>query len=114
MCRKLWRCFGCECGWQGGGCRRRTETETKTKTVIDPPTRSQPPNPQPTSQAPTTTLTQLQIQEQADKLLAHASEIGLSVLSRADAFWKEGKERARGIYEGQGQGARGTGVGEGG
>jgi hypothetical protein len=54
---------------------------------------------------PPTTLTQLQIQEQADKLLAQASEIGLSVLNRANAFWREGKERARGIYEERGGGS---------
>ncbi|KIM76584.1 hypothetical protein PILCRDRAFT_12638 [Piloderma croceum F 1598] len=60
---------------------------------------------------PTQPLTQLQIQEQADKLLAQASEIGLSVLSRANAFWKEGKERARGIYEERGGGSASANTG---
>ena len=40
-----------------------------------------------------------QIQEQADKLIAQASEIGISVFNRANAFWKEGKERAQRLYE---------------
>ena len=39
------------------------------------------------------------IQDQADKLLLQASEIGLSVLTRASAFWKEGKEKVKVIIE---------------
>jgi hypothetical protein len=39
------------------------------------------------------------IQEQADRLLAQASEIGLSVLSKASLFWKEGKGRVQKAYE---------------
>jgi len=49
-----------------------------------------------TGSGPTTTTTSTtttDIQDQADKLLLQASEIGLSVLSRASAFWKEGKEK---------------------
>ncbi|KAL7282710.1 hypothetical protein ACG7TL_004184 [Trametes sanguinea] len=42
---------------------------------------------------------QRKLQEQADKLLAQASEIGLSMFSRANAFWKEGKERVQKVYE---------------
>ncbi|KAG6908358.1 hypothetical protein DXG01_005176 [Tephrocybe rancida] len=38
------------------------------------------------------------IREQADKLLAQASEIGLSVFSKASSFWKEGKERVQKAY----------------
>ncbi|GLB34387.1 putative SWA2 protein [Lyophyllum shimeji] len=38
------------------------------------------------------------IQEQADKLLAQASEIGLSVFNKASVFWKEGKERVQKAY----------------
>jgi hypothetical protein len=98
--------FGGALGASAGAGGREEDAEDEQRqrprprpSSTPPPTRSQPPNPRPTSQAPTTTLTQLQIQEQADKLLAQASEIGLSVLSRANAFWKEGKERARGIYE---------------
>ncbi|KDR78742.1 hypothetical protein GALMADRAFT_137751 [Galerina marginata CBS 339.88] len=39
------------------------------------------------------------IQEQADKLLAQASEIGLTVFSKASAFWKGGKEKVVKAYE---------------
>lgn len=43
--------------------------------------------------------TQRNLQEQADKLLAQASEIGLTMFNRANAFWKEGKEKALKAYE---------------
>ena len=39
------------------------------------------------------------MQEHADKLLAQASEIGLNMFNRANAFWKEGKEKALKAYE---------------
>ncbi|KAL5508336.1 SWA2 [Sanghuangporus vaninii] len=39
------------------------------------------------------------IQERADKLLAQASEIGLTVFSRANALWKDGKEKMQKVYE---------------
>ena len=42
---------------------------------------------------------QRNLQEQADKLLAQASEIGLSVFNRANAFWREGKEKVQKAYE---------------
>ena len=45
------------------------------------------------------------IQDQADKLLSQASEIGLSVLSRASAFWKEGKEKVVKVMEERNVGA---------
>ncbi len=40
-----------------------------------------------------------ELQEQADKLLSQASEIGLSVFSKASAFWDKGKERVVKAYE---------------
>lgn len=43
--------------------------------------------------------TQRNLQEHADKLLAQASEIGLNMFNRANAFWKEGKEKALKAYE---------------
>ncbi|KAI0355420.1 hypothetical protein OH77DRAFT_1424915 [Trametes cingulata] len=43
--------------------------------------------------------TQKNLQEQADKILAQASEIGLNMFNRANAFWKEGKERVQRAYE---------------
>ncbi|KAK0243425.1 hypothetical protein EDD85DRAFT_327190 [Armillaria nabsnona] len=38
------------------------------------------------------------IQEQADKLLAQASELGLSFFNKANAAWKEGRERVQKVY----------------
>ncbi|KAH9002277.1 hypothetical protein EDB86DRAFT_2800719 [Lactarius hatsudake] len=38
-------------------------------------------------------------QQQADKLIAQASEIGSRVFQRANAFWKEGKSRVSKAYE---------------
>ena len=48
------------------------------------------------------------VQEHADRLLSQASEIGLSVLSKASAFWKEGKERVVKVYEERSVVAAGT------
>ena len=39
------------------------------------------------------------IQDQADKLLAQASEIGLSMFNRANALWRQGKEKVQQAYE---------------
>ena len=39
------------------------------------------------------------MQDHADKLLSQASEIGLSVLTKASVFWKQGKERVAKVYE---------------
>jgi tetratricopeptide (TPR) repeat protein len=38
-------------------------------------------------------------QQQADKIITQASEIGLSVFNRANALWKQGKEQAKKAYE---------------
>ena len=62
-----------------------------------------------------------EIQLQADKLVSQASEIGLSVFSKATAFWKEGKgkvvrayeERAVGVDAGVDVGESGRGKGRG-
>lgn len=40
-----------------------------------------------------------QLQDRADKLLAQASEIGANMFNRANAFWKEGKEKVQKAYE---------------
>ncbi|KAG1748915.1 uncharacterized protein EDB91DRAFT_1197569 [Suillus paluster] len=50
------------------------------------------------------------INVQAEKILAQASEIGISVFNRANAFWKESKEKAQRIYEERANAAR-TGTG---
>ena len=39
------------------------------------------------------------LQEQADKLLAQASEIGLSMFNRANTLWKQGREKVQQAYE---------------
>lgn len=39
------------------------------------------------------------LQEQADKLISQASEIGISMLNKASIFWREGKERMQKVYE---------------
>lgn len=43
---------------------------------------------------------------QAEKIIAQASEIGISVFNRANAFWKESKEKAQRIYEERANAAR--------
>ena len=39
------------------------------------------------------------VQEQADKLLAQASEIGMNVFSKANALWSQGKGKVQKAYE---------------
>lgn len=48
--------------------------------------------------SPSASHAESNIQEQADKLLAQASELGLSFLSKANAAWKEGRERVQKAY----------------
>ncbi|KAI0677665.1 hypothetical protein C8Q78DRAFT_1089796 [Trametes maxima] len=69
-----------------------------------PAARSPPQNQRSTRERPArdgtpATDTQKNLQEQADKILAQASEIGLNMFNRANAFWKEGKERVQRAYE---------------
>lgn len=40
-----------------------------------------------------------EMQERADKLLAQASTIGLNVFNKANAFWKDGKDKVQKVYE---------------
>ena len=63
-----------------------------------PPIRRRPTDPaiardQPPNEGPSN------IQDQADKLLAQASEIGMNVFSKANAFWSQGKEKLQKAYE---------------
>ncbi|KAF8585436.1 hypothetical protein K439DRAFT_1410089 [Ramaria rubella] len=46
-------------------------------------------------------LQQQGLQEHADKLLTQASTIGLTMFSKANAFWKEGREKVIKAYEEQ-------------
>jgi tetratricopeptide (TPR) repeat protein len=45
------------------------------------------------------TAAERNIQDQADKLLSQASEIGLSMFNRANALWKQGREKVQQAYE---------------
>ncbi|KAF8838781.1 hypothetical protein BDN67DRAFT_982275 [Paxillus ammoniavirescens] len=86
---------------------RDRETRSRTQgTTRSPPTRSDPQSQLSTpgssqshSQAPAQTQGQSQIDITADKLLSQASEIGRGMFSKANALWKEGRERAAKIYE---------------
>ena len=63
-----------------------------------PPVRRRPTDPAVTrDQSPSEDSSN--IQEQADKLLAQASEIGLNMFSRANALWSQGKEKVQKVYE---------------
>ncbi|KAG5722527.1 UBA domain-containing protein 7 [Termitomyces sp. T112] len=44
------------------------------------------------------TSSQQDIREQADRFIAHASEIGMNIFSKASSFWQEGKERVQKVY----------------
>ncbi|KAG5650183.1 hypothetical protein H0H81_000405 [Sphagnurus paluster] len=50
----------------------------------------------------------IQIQEHAEKVLAQASEIGLSVFNKASMFWKEGKKQVQKAYEERAASAAGS------
>ena len=78
--------------------RRRNGDRDKDPATRRPPPRtgshSQPSNPtQPHPQS------QPQLDMTAEKLLSQASEIGRGMFSKANALWKEGKERAVKMYE---------------
>ena len=65
---------------------------------LRPPVRRRPTDPltardKPPNEGPSN------IQDQADKLLAQASEIGLNVFNKANAFWSQGKEKVQKVYE---------------
>ncbi|GBE80235.1 hypothetical protein SCP_0214450 [Sparassis crispa] len=63
---------------------------------------ARPPREPPARDGPSSSpagASQHNLQEQADKLLAQASEIGLNVFNRANAFWKEGREKVQRAYE---------------
>jgi tetratricopeptide (TPR) repeat protein len=73
-----------------------------------PPRRSQPREPEDlhgtsTSRSRTQTLALDSAAEpgaiNADKILAQATEIGSNLFSRANAFWKQGKEQMQKVYE---------------
>ncbi len=53
----------------------------------------------PSRENPNSAAEARQLQEHADKLIAQASEIGLSVFNRANALWNVGKEKVQRAYE---------------
>jgi hypothetical protein len=63
-----------------------------------PPIRRRPTDPATTRDKPPNEGSP-KVQDQADKLLAQASEIGLNVFSRANALWSQGKEKVQKAYE---------------
>lgn len=67
----------------------RRPTNDSTSSQSPPPRRREP---QTSAQA------ERNLQEQADKIMAQASQIGLSFLSKANAAWKEGRERVQKAY----------------
>ncbi|KAF8653624.1 hypothetical protein AX16_003776 [Volvariella volvacea WC 439] len=52
-----------------------------------------------TRDSPAPVMGERNLQEQADKILAQASEIGLNMFNRANALWKEGREKVQKAYE---------------
>ncbi|KAH8092472.1 hypothetical protein BXZ70DRAFT_951043 [Cristinia sonorae] len=85
------------------GARRRLTDEDEN---VIPPRRRQPGAAPPRGRehdtpSPAGGESQVNLQEQADKLLAQASEIGLSVFNRAGALWKQGREKVQQAYEEQ-------------
>ncbi|EJD01067.1 uncharacterized protein FOMMEDRAFT_169260 [Fomitiporia mediterranea MF3/22] len=81
--------------------RRRVARQTASSSV--PPSRAQ-------KQA---NLASGDIQAQADKLLAQASEIGLNMFNRANALWKDGKEKVQKAYEERAAGTKSRPVNDG-
>ena len=57
-----------------------------------PPVRRRPTDPPPSESS-------ANIQDQADRLLAQASEIGFNVFNKANALWSQGKDKVQKAYE---------------
>lgn len=75
-------------------CRDRASNGERVRAAHpSPPTRTDPHTQSSTSQ------TQPQLDMTAEKLLSQASEIGRGMFSKANALWKEGKEKAVKMYE---------------
>lgn len=79
----------------------RDRDRDRNRTARPPPAtrteiRAQPSNP---SQTHSQSQPQPQLDITAEKLISQASEIGRGMFSKANALWKEGKERAVRMYE---------------
>lgn len=79
--------------------RRATQrSQSPQDDELRPPVRRRPTNPAVARDSPPTEGAP-NIQDQADKLLAQASEIGINVFSKANALWSQGKEKLQKAYE---------------
>ena len=87
--------------------QKERERERKERELL----RARPEDTSSTSSTRAAPTTAADIQDQADKLLSQASEIGLSLLSRASAFWKEGKEKVKVMEDRSGGAGTSSGVG---
>ena len=68
------------------------QVQNRTRDVLRAGHQQDRPRQQLGSRTPQQQQQPVNIQDQADKLLTQASEIGLSVLSKASLFWKEGRK----------------------
>ena len=73
--------------------RDRNGNEERDRAARRPPARTDPHTQSDSSQS------QPQLDITAEKLLSQASEIGRGMFSKANALWKEGRERAAKMYE---------------
>jgi len=56
-------------------------------------------SPHPSQERPPSSSSETNYQQQADKIISQASEIGSHLFQRANAFWKEGKSKVQKAYE---------------
>lgn len=81
--------------------RRRRYTEEDEDEAPPPRRRQAQGGPRAQESPDPTGDSQLDLQGQADKLIAQASEIGMTMFTRANALWKQGREKVQQAYEEQ-------------
>ena len=62
----------------------------------------------PSRELPASSSSEANYQQQADKIITQASEIGTQLFYRANAFWKEGKSKVQKAYEDRAASSRGS------
>ena len=62
----------------------------------------------PSRDRPASSSSEANYQQQADKIITQASEIGSQLFQRANAFWKEGKSKVQKVYEDRASSSRGS------
>lgn len=62
----------------------------------------------PSQDRPVQSSSETHYQQQADKIITQASEIGSQLFQRANAFWKEGKSKVQKAYEDRAASSRGS------